>query len=100
MSLSASMDQPSPAAAAWAEDALLPEAIYPTRQSLLSAINIWAKPRGYAFTTGKSRKTANSRVKVVFVCDRSGQPPKASERKRLTCSRRTGCEFSVLAKES
>ena len=86
--------------ATWVDDTLPPEAIYPTRQSVLSAINDWAKPRGYAFTTGKSTKTSNGRVKVVFACDRNGRPKASSERKRQTCSRKIGCEFSVLAKES
>jgi hypothetical protein len=63
--------------------------------------NSWAKSRDYAFTTGKSMKTPNGRVRVIFACDRNGLPPSAScERKRRTCSRGTGCRFSVLAKQS
>ncbi|PWI65091.1 hypothetical protein PCL_07390 [Purpureocillium lilacinum] len=82
-------------------DALPPEATYESRESLLAAINAWAKPRGYAFTTGKSLKTPNGRVKVIFACDRNKQPPSASiERTRRTSSRRTGCKFSVWAKQS
>jgi len=82
-------------------DALPPEGMYESRESLLAAINSWAKPRGYAFTTGKSSKTANGRVKVVFACDRNRLPPSPSvQRKRHTSSRGTGCKFSVLAKES
>ena len=30
----------------------------------------WAAPRGYAFVTGRSRKSANGRQQVVFNCDR------------------------------
>lgn len=83
------------------DDVLPPEGVYNSRESLLSAINSWAKPRGYAFTTGKSTKTPNGRVKVVFACDRNGQQPNdAIQRKRRTCSRGTGCKFSVLAKQS
>lgn len=83
------------------DDVLPPEGLYNSREFLLAAINSWAKPRGYAFTTGKSTKTPNGRVKVVFACDRNGQPPSAAiERKRRTCSRGTGCKFSVLAKQS
>ncbi|KJZ68621.1 hypothetical protein HIM_11991 [Hirsutella minnesotensis 3608] len=83
------------------DDALPPEGTYESRESLLSAINSWAKPRGYAFTTGKSTKTPNGRVKIVFACDRNKLPPSTFiERKRHTCSRRAGCKFSVLAKQS
>ncbi len=86
---------------AWPDDALPPEAVYGSRESLLAAINSWAKPRGDAFTTGKSRKTPTGRVKVVYACDRNKLPPStASNRQRHTSSRRTDCKFSVLAKES
>ena len=89
------------AQAAFVEDALPPEGIYESRESLLTAINSWAKPRGYTFTTGKSTKTPSGRIKVVYACDRNKQPPSASiERVRHTSSRRTGCKFSVLAKQS
>jgi len=82
-------------------DALPPEGVYESRESLLAAINTWAKPRGYAFTTGKSTRTANGRIKVVYACDRNKPPPNASvDRTRRTSSRRTGCKFSVLAKQS
>lgn len=82
-------------------DALPPEGVYESRKALFAAINSWAKPRGYAFTTGKSTKTANGRVKVVYACDRNKPPPSTSiERRRQTSSRRTGCKFSVLAKQS
>jgi hypothetical protein len=82
-------------------NALPPEGVYESRESLLAAINNWAKPRGYAFTTGKSTKTANGRIKVVYACDRNKLPPSTSiERERKTSSRRTGCKFSVLAKQS
>lgn len=83
------------------EDVLPPEGLYESREALLTAINSWAKPRGYAFTTGKSTKTPNGRVKVVFACDRNKEPPSSSDgRIRRTSSRRTGCKFSVLAKQS
>jgi hypothetical protein len=89
------------AQAAFVEDVLPPEGVYESRESLLTAINSWAKPRGYAFTTGKSTKTPRERIKVVYACDRNKQPPSASiERVRHTSSRRTGCKFSVLAKQS
>lgn len=83
------------------DDILPPEGTYESRESLLAAINSWAKPRGYAFTTGKSLKTPNGRVRVIFACDRNKLPPSTSiDRVRRTSSRRTGCKFSVLAKQS
>ncbi|KAJ2894092.1 hypothetical protein MKZ38_007931 [Zalerion maritima] len=83
------------------DDALPPEGTYESRESLLAAINSWAKPRGYAFTTGKSSKIPNGRVKVVFACDQNKLPPSTSiDRIRGTSSRRTGCKFSILAKQS
>ncbi|OAQ58237.1 transposase-like protein [Purpureocillium lilacinum] len=88
-------------ASAFADDALPPEGVYDSREALFKAINEWAKPRGYAFTTVKSSKTPNGRVKVVYACDRNRLPPShAVERVRRTASRKTGCKFSVLAKES
>jgi hypothetical protein len=87
--------------AGFPDDILPPEGIYDSRESLLTAINSWAKPRGYAFTTGKSMKTPNGRVRVIFACDRNKQPPSAfTERKRRTYTQGTGCKFSVLAKQS
>lgn len=89
------------AQATFADDVLPPEGIYESRESLFTAINSWAKPRGYAFTTGKSSKTPNGRVKIVYACDRNRLPPSNSiERIRRTSSRKTGCKFSVLAKQS
>jgi hypothetical protein len=66
------------AQAIFPDDVFPPEGIYDSRESLLAAINSWAKPRGYAFTTGKSSKTPNGRVKVVFACDRNKLPPSIS----------------------
>ncbi|KAF6527905.1 hypothetical protein HZS61_008207 [Fusarium oxysporum f. sp. conglutinans] len=59
-----------------------------------------APPRGYAFVIKRSSKTANGRTHVIFNCDRgAGRIPSLSDR-RQTTTRRTGCLFSVLAKES
>lgn len=94
------MDQ-APASTRFPDDCLPPENEYESRETLHAAINAWAGPRGYAFVTGKSTKTASGRRTVIFSCDRGGQPPKATTaRKRLTSTRRIGCRFSVLAKES
>lgn len=85
----------------FSDDVLPPEGVYHSREALLTAINAWAKPRGYAFITGKSSETTNGRVKVIFACDRNGQPPNTSiQRQRRTCSRVTGYKLSILAKES
>ncbi|KAJ2975527.1 hypothetical protein NQ176_g5473 [Zarea fungicola] len=83
------------------DDCLPPEDEYSSREALYAAINAWAASRGYAFVTGRSRKTPNGRQQVVFSCDRgAGRTPDASAtRKRLTTTKRTGCQFSVLAKE-
>jgi hypothetical protein len=83
------------------DDVLPPEGIYESRAALFTAANAWAKPRGYAFTTGKSTKTPNGRTKVTVACDRTRQPPNPlTDRRRRTSSRVTGYKFSVLAKES
>ena len=74
--------------AAFPDDVLPPEGTYESRESLLDAINSWAKPRGYAFTTGKSLKTPNGRVRVIFACDQNKPPPSPStDRVRRTFER-------------
>ena len=50
---------------------LPPEAIYPSREALFEAIQAWAYPYGYSFTTGKSRRIEGSRRwRVVYCCNR------------------------------
>ena len=50
---------------------LPPEAQYPSKEALFEAIQAWAKPRGYAFTIGRSTKREGSgRIKVIYTCDR------------------------------
>ena len=79
---------------------LPPQAQYTSREALFEAIQAWAKPLGYAFTTGKSKRLEGSkRWKVYYTCDRSYQPPTRS-RVRHTSSRGTGCQFSVVAIET
>ena len=83
------------------DDCLPPECDYESREALFAAINAWAAPRGYAFTTGRSTKWTSGRQKVTYTCDRSCKPPNAlRERQRKTATRGTGCLFSVLATES
>ena len=77
------------------------EGQYSSRQTLYKAIQAWARPRGYAFTTGKSRHMEGSgRWRVQYACDRFYQPPKYTTRVRQTSSRGISCLFSVLAVES
>ncbi|PCG88148.1 Hypothetical protein PENO1_111880 [Penicillium occitanis (nom. inval.)] len=85
----------------FSSDILPPEGDFNSRKAVFDYVNSWAKPRGYAFTTGKSLKTSNGRVKVFFACDRNKPPPNpSSNRKRRTSSQRTNCLFSVVAKDS
>lgn len=92
---------PVAATSHFTDDCLPPEGEYGSRDALHAAINAWTGPRGYAFVTGKSKKTESGRRIVFFSCDRGGTPPKVSDtRQRSTTTRRTGCQFSVLAKEA
>jgi len=78
-----------------------PEGVYPSREALHSAINAWAAPRGYAFTVGKSTKKSSGRCITTFSCDRAGvYRDLTTQRMRSGTTRRTGCLFSLLAKES
>ncbi|PWI63991.1 hypothetical protein PCL_01195 [Purpureocillium lilacinum] len=88
-------------------DCLPPEGKFESRDALYAAINAWAAPRGYAFTTGRStRKKANGRPTVTYTCDRAGRPgahrgkgDKPMDPKRQTSTRITGCQFSINAKQ-
>jgi len=83
------------------DDCLPPECDYESRDALFKAINAWAAPRGYAFRTGRLHKEKTGKITLTFTCDRACRPPDAStDRKRKTTTRGTGCEFSVLAKQS
>ncbi|KAF6514274.1 hypothetical protein HZS61_006530 [Fusarium oxysporum f. sp. conglutinans] len=86
------------------DDAMPPEGQYSSREELVTAINAWAAPRGYAFSVKSSVVTPSGRTRVIYSCDRgAGKAPKvkpANERKRKTTTRRTGCQFSIAAKES
>lgn len=83
------------------DDCLPPEGQYASRDEVHAAINAWAAPRGYAFVSGKSKKTGSGKRVVYFTCDRGGPVSDPSiTRMRLTTTRRTGCQFSVIAKES
>ena len=75
------------------------EAQYPSREALFNAIQAWAKPLGYAFTTGKSKKLESGCIKVYYACDRCRAIPSNTARIWHTQSRGIGCLFLVLACE-
>jgi hypothetical protein len=50
--------------------ALPPLATYPLKEALFEAIQSWLKPRGYAFTIGRSTGRKDRRQKVNYMCDR------------------------------
>lgn len=82
-------------------DCLPPEGEYASRDAVFTAINAWASPRGYAFVIGKSKRTPSGRQVITFACDRGKKPQSLSHtRQRQTTSKRIGCQFSVLGKES
>ena len=87
-----------------ASDALSPPplATYPSKEALFEAIQAWAKPRGYAFTTTRSMRMRNRQQKVFYACDRNPAPrlEPRPERIRDTQSRGTGCLFQVVAVET
>jgi hypothetical protein len=59
-----------------ASDALSlpPEAVYTSKEALFEAIQSWAKPRGYAFATTRSKRLPDQRQKVYYACDRHPLP--------------------------
>jgi hypothetical protein len=78
---------------------LPPPAVYSSKEALLEAIQAWAKPRGYAFTTCRSKRIGEGRQKVVFACDRYKPVYIEAPHIRNTSSRAIGCPFSVLGVE-
>jgi hypothetical protein len=85
----------------FSSNCLPPEGDYESRDVAFKKINEWAALKGYAFINGRSTKEKTGRRTVTYFCDRRSKPPNAfKERQRKTTTRGTGCEFSVLAKES
>jgi hypothetical protein len=81
--------------------ALPPLATYPSKEALFEAIQSWSKPRGYAFTTTRSKLIKGTRQNIYYACDRSYLATKTqTERVRETQSRGLGCPFQVVAVES
>jgi hypothetical protein len=86
---------------------LPPEAIYSSKEELYASIQAWAAQYHYAFCIGRSKKIGNSpRTKIIYNCDRYGPLPPTNHpknytqaRKRQTATRKTGCQFSIMAIE-
>jgi hypothetical protein len=84
---------------------LPPEAIYSSKEELYVSIQSFAAQHHYAFIIGRSKKiNEGSRIKIFYNCDRYGRPPPDNhpqkhlqDRKRRTTTRKTNCQFSVLA---
>ena len=83
------------------DDCLPPECEYDSRESLFKEISAWAKTRGYAFITGRSKKEKTGKLTITYSCDRCYAPASpSSKRQRKTTTRGTLCPFSILAKQS
>jgi hypothetical protein len=86
---------------------LPPEATYSSREELYASIQAWAAKHHYAFRIERSTKIDNSiRTRILYSCDRAGPAPPANhpqhslqDRKRRTATRKTGCQFSIVARE-
>jgi hypothetical protein len=87
---------------------LPPEATYSSKEELYAAIKAFAAQHYYAFIIGRSNKINNGpRMKIFYNCDRYGSPPPDNHpknylqaRKRRTATRKTGCQFSIVAIQS
>jgi hypothetical protein len=86
---------------------LPPEATYSSNEELYASIQAWAAQHHYAFRIERSTKIDNStRTRVLYSCDRAGLVPPTKHpqntlqnRKRCTATRKTGCRFSIIARE-
>jgi hypothetical protein len=84
-----------------------PEAIYSSKEELYTLIQAWAAQHRYAFCIARSKRISNSpRTKIIYNCDRYGPPlsldhPQDSlqARKRQITTRKTSCQFSIVAIE-
>ena len=83
------------------------EAIYSSKDELYSSIQAWAAQHYYAFRIGRSNKIHQGpRIKIFYNCDRCRPAPLDNypqnypqARKRQTTTRKTGCQFSIVALE-
>ncbi|EWZ28439.1 hypothetical protein FOZG_17832 [Fusarium oxysporum Fo47] len=48
------------------DDALAPEGKFSSRKKLVTAINAWAAPPGYAFSVKNSWKTSSRRIEAIY----------------------------------
>jgi hypothetical protein len=82
---------------------LPPIKIYTSRAKAFEDVNKWAKPKGYAFTNGGSKKKHGLR-KAIFLCDKNGPkpvegPPKEKGQGRNKPSKGEECKYSIICKE-
>jgi hypothetical protein len=82
---------------------LPPEAIYSSKEELYRAIQAFASQHSYTFYVRRSTKINNSvRSKITYNCNRYGEghpQNRPHTRQRYISTRKTGCQFSVLAVE-
>ena len=86
---------------------LPPEATYSSKEELYALIQAWAAQHYYAFRIERSTKIDNSiRTRILYSCDRARPVPPVNypqnslqDRKRHTATRKTGCQFSIIARE-
>ena len=99
--------QPAEAASPTISMPLPPEAIYSSKEELYASIQAWAAQHRYAFCIERSTKIYNTeRTRIVYSCDRAGLAPPVNhsqkslqDRQRCTATRKTGCQFSIIARE-
>jgi hypothetical protein len=82
---------------------LPPIKIYTSRAEAFEDVNKWAKPKGYAFTNGRSKKK-HGLCKAMFLCDKNGPkpveaPPKEKGQGRNKPSKGEDCQYSIICKE-
>ena len=86
---------------------LPPEATYSSKEELYASIQAWAAQHHYAFRIERSTKIHNTeRTRIQYSCDRAGLAPPINhpqkslqDRQRCTATRKTGCQFSIIARE-
>jgi hypothetical protein len=79
---------------------LPPEGVYDTEDELFQSIQAWASSHSYCFRISRTKKESETKKKIFYVCDRYGKLPpidRAIPRQRMTASRKTNCQFSVIA---
>jgi hypothetical protein len=83
------------------DDCLPPQGFFESKLALYNSITAWSLTRGYAFTIHRSTREKNGKLTVIYACDRGGKPRRVAENiSKKTCTRKTDCPFSIIAKES